>query len=501
MKTRQILSANEMRQLDKRTMQQQEITSFELMNRVALAMFEYIISNRWVVQQDHVVIVAGTGNNGGDAMLVGMHLSSMGIQVQLILVGPESNQSTQSKKALAMCKDLQLTRITDNTDSSYIPILEEATLIIDGIFGIGLTRTVEQPHTQIIDAMNRSYATIISIDIPSGIHADNGVKLGTAVHANHTLVVQNLKQGNLLNDAKDFSGENHILDVDIIQSLEYDVQQELQPSYIQGKIPKRRHNSYKYSYGNLLTFGGSKGMMGAPILAGYAALRMGSGLSRIVFNNRYLHLIHNPYPDIMIDTFRGIEEIPQLVQRASTVVFGPGLGKKDAINLDIMSHLLGVSVPLVVDADGLHYLKQLLHGYNERGNIVITPHYKEMADFLGITIEEVRQEPVLYAKNIAHTYNIVVVLKGTCTIITNDEETYFSSNATPGLAKAGSGDVLSGIIGSLMGRGLSTFEAAKIGVLIHSQAGLYAEEIYGEESMTASDIITMLPKVLHYVKS
>ena len=163
--------------------------------------------------------------------------------------------------------------------------------------------------------------------------------------------------------------------------------------------------------------------------------------------------------------------------------------------------MLSLQTPLVVDADGLFYLKQLLSGYNERGNLVITPHYKEMADFLGVTTQEVEKEPILYAKNIAHRYNIVVVLKGTCTIITNDKETYFSSNGTPGLAKAGTGDVLAGIIGNLLGRGFDAFEAAKVGVLIHSLAGQYAKEVHGEESMLASDVIAMLPKVIDYVKA
>ncbi|QMS84810.1 NAD(P)H-hydrate dehydratase [Candidatus Xianfuyuplasma coldseepsis] len=497
----QILTANEMRQLDQLTLQQQNITSYELMTRVGKYLFDFIITNNFITSEDHVVVVAGTGNNGGDGMLVAHHIHTRGIPTEIIIIGSQEQQTEESLKALKHCQHIPVHYVVETQDDSYKQLLDDATVIIDGIFGIGLTRDVEDPHKSVMNAMNQSYATVISIDIPSGIHADNGLQMGTAVHANHTLIVQNFKQGNLLNDAKDFSGLNHVIDVDIVQSLEFDIQYELPLSYLQGKLGKRHHNSYKYNYGNLLTIGGSKGMMGAPILSALAALRSGSGLSQVYVHDGDHKYLQNPYPDIMVDTYLGIEDVPQKIRRMDAIVFGPGLGKKNPLNMDILAHLLSTEIPLVIDADGLYYLKDLLKGYNTRGHLIITPHYKEMADFLGISIEDVIQQPVLYAKNIAHTYNVVVVLKGTCTIITNDIETYFSSNGTPGLAKAGTGDVLSGVIGSLLGRGLPPLDAAKIGVLMHSLAGQYAEEVYGEESMMASDVISMLPKVMDHVKA
>ena len=326
----------------------------------------------------------------------------------------------------------------------------------------------------------------------------DGVVMGIAVQANTTIIVQNYKQGNLLNDALDYSGDIHLIDVGILQTIFPETQILLQLNYMKNKLSNRRKNTHKYHYGNILTIGGSKGMMGAPILSGLAALKTGSGLSHILYHNKYLHHIHNVLPDLMVNTYTGIEELPSISRKKSTVIFGPGLGKQDPINTEIIQHLLSTDIPLLVDADGLYYLKQVIKEYNQRENIVITPHYQEMADFLGIDIEEVKREPILYAKNIAHTYNVTVVLKGVCTMITNDHETYFSIYGNPGMATAGTGDVLSGIIGSLLGRGFSPMEASKIGVLIHSESGRLAENHYGQESLIASNLIEYIHEVLKH---
>ena len=201
----------------------------------------------------------------------------------------------------------------------------------------------------------------------------------------------------------------------------------------------------------------------------------------------------------MVNTYIGIEDIPSQIRKKSTIIFGPGLGKEDDINLDILSYLLSTDIPLVIDADGIYYLKKLLKEYSERKNIIITPHNQEMATFLGLPVEDIKKEPVLFAKNIAHTYNLTVVLKGSCTIITNNDETYFSIHGNPGMATAGTGDVLAGIIGSLLGRGFTPMEASKIGVLIHSKAGEIASLKYGEEAVTATDLIYNIFKVLQDV--
>ncbi len=496
---RQIVSAQEMRQLDKLTIKETNITSYALMEHAGKSIFKHLVRNGVMNLSESILFVAGVGNNGGDALIAAIECLQRECTPKIVIIGPKGAQSEENKKAteILISKSIEINYITKEDDlSKFSELLEEASVVIDGIFGIGLIRSVEGYYKDVIDLINHSYATVVSIDIPSGINADNGLVMGNAVIADYTVIVQNYKQGNLLNDALDYSGEMYLLDIGILQTLFPESQVLLNKSYYKSKLPKRRKNSHKYQYGNILTIGGSKGMMGAPLLAGYAALKTGTGLSEVTYNDKYLNHIHNIYPEIMVNTYFGIEDMPSQVRKKTTVIYGPGLGKNDELNLEILSYLLQLDVPLVIDADGIYYLKDLIQEYSERENIIITPHNQEMAGFLGIDIEDIKHEPVLFAKNIAHKYNLTVLLKGSCTIVTNNEETYFSIHGNPGMATAGTGDVLSGIIGSLLGRGFSPIEACKVGVLIHSKAGELAQNKLGEESMTATDLIHYIPKVI-----
>lgn len=504
MRERQIVNSQEMKQLDKLTIKENNITSFELLQQAGGTIFNHICRNGLCDSTESVAIIAGPGNNGGDALVVGYHFFEQGLNPAIIIIGKEDDQSTDSLKVISKLEERNYPyhRVYKIDDLIAISeFIDNASLIIDGIFGIGLRRNVEGIFSEIISMINNSYAKKISIDIPSGLNANNGLMMSNAVKADHTIVIQNYKQGNLLNDALDYSGEITLLDVGIIQTIFPENQQLLAKSYLKNKIPKRKQNSYKYTYGNTLTIGGSNDMMGAPLMCGFSALRTGTGLSHLLYLSKYTRLINNIYPELMIDTYDGIEEIPSKVKRKTTVIFGPGLGKNDNVNLEVLSYLLSLDIPLLIDADGIYYLKKLIPEYSNRHNIIITPHYKEMADFLSLDISDVQEEPILLAKNIAHKYNLTVVLKGTCTIITNNEETFFSVNGNPGLATAGTGDILSGIIGSLMGRGFSPLEASKLGVLIHAMAAEHAVNDFGEESLIATDILKYIPLVLKNAKT
>lgn len=502
MRDLQIVNAQEMRLLDKLTIKEKGITSFDLMTQAGNGIYRYLIGKELVSLQDMILVVSSTGNNGGDGLIVASLLSEVGYKVKITLVGNLEKQSEENKTAYQLClnKGIEISYVSTNEDiENFTSSVDQSTLIIDALFGTGLNNKVRDYFEKAITIINRSYAQVISIDLPSGINADNGLVMKKAIKADHTIVIQNYKQGNLLNDALDYSGEIHLIDIGILQTLYEEPQLLLHKVYLNNKIPKRTRNSHKYHFGSIVTYGGSKGMMGAPILAGLSALKTGSGLSTVIYNEKYVRYIPNVYPELMVNTYLGIEDIPLQVQKKSAIVFGPGLGKNDDINLEILSYLLSLDIPLIVDADGIFYLKQLIKKYSTRPNLIITPHTQEMATFLGLDIEDVKQEPVLYSKNIAHTYNMTVVLKGPCTIITNNEESYFSIHGNPGMATAGSGDVLSGIIASLLGRGFTSLEACKLGVLIHSKAGEIATENFGEESVTATDIIDTIYKVLKHV--
>lgn len=500
---RQIVSVQEMRQLDKLTIEKLSISSYDLMYQAGTVCFKYLFNNGVISFSDSILIIAGTGNNGGDSLVIGYNLIKVGMKPSFLIIGNTEKHTQESKTIInkLMDLDVEINRCQSLEDIDKAgELINSSSLIIEGMFGIGLRKLVEGYHHEVIDIINHSYAKTVSIDIPSGINANNGLVMGVAVEADYTCIIQNYKQGNLLNDALDYSGKMTLLDVGILQTISPDKQELLQLAQLKNKIAKRKHNSYKYTYGDVLTIGGNKGMMGAPIMSAYSCLRTGSGLSRVLFHEDNRQYIQNPYPELMIDTFTGIEEIPKIVAKKSAIIFGPGLGKNNPIYKDVLSYLLSTDIPLIVDADGIYYLKQVINEYSDRENIIITPHYKEMADFLGLSINDVKEEPVSLSRNIAHKYNLTVILKGTCTLITNNNETYYSVSGNPGLATAGTGDILSGILASLAGRNFTSIKASKYAVLIHSLAAQYASEYYGEESMIATDIIKYIKDVMKYAK-
>lgn len=501
MSLNQIVSKEEMNQIENRTMELSNMSLLDLMYQVESALFRYIENHEMIHIDDRVLLVVGTGKNGLCALIIGKQLIDSGFDVRFLIVGTKDHIRKESFEILL---DLEMV----NAFITYIELdeqvkaeyFEEATVIIDGLFGVGLKKNITGYQLQVINEINSSYARVISIDIPSGIKSNNGLVMNDAVIANDTLVIQCYKQGNLLNDALDYHGTHHLVDCGMVLSYFDDKQETLPFDYLLNKIEKRKRNSQKYHYGNIAVIGGSKGYMGAPVLSGYAALKTGSGLSSILIQEKDVKYSFSKYPELMIKPFLGIEEIPSLLKNIDTVIFGPGLSANDDLNLSILTYLLSTTIPIVIDASGIAYYKQLKEEYNERGNIIVTPHHKELADFLDVTVDDVKEESVLLAKNIAHKYNVTVVLKGPCTIITNNDETYYSTFGNPGLATAGTGDVLAGIIGSLLGRNFSTIEAAKLGVLIHSKSGNIAMKQYGEESLTATDVIESLPLVMKQVK-
>jgi NAD(P)H-hydrate epimerase len=500
MENNQIVDKNKMRQLDQLTIEKRGITSYDLMVHVGKKIASYVIDEKIVTARDDILVIAGMGNNGGDALVMAKHFYDNGLNPVIISVGNKKTQSSQNSKIFdrILKTEIEVVSIEVKSDlEQNAKYFEEATIIVDGLFGIGISRDVEGLYKDTITLMNQSYASVISIDIPSGIDADSGKVLGAAVHAKHTIIIQNYKQGNLLNDALDYSDKNHLIDVGIMQEYFEEYQVMLSPKLLFNKVKKRKHHTHKYHYGYVLTIGGSKGMMGAPVLAGYASLRTGSGLVKILYNNQDIAYMNVPYPELMVDTYENFESIQTHLEKKSAIVFGMGLGKNNVENKALLKRILETDIPLVIDADGIFYLKELLPEFSKRGNIIITPHVGELAMFLGVTTDEVTKTPLLFAKNIAHNYNITVVLKGAVTVITNDEETYLSTLGNPGLATAGSGDVLSGIIGSYLGQGYNELEAAQMGVILHSLAGDLAVKELGEQSLIASDITKFIPKILN----
>jgi len=496
MKRNFVVSAMQMKELDYITIEKKGISSFRLMKHAGTCLAEYTLKQNMIKKDNQNLIVAGTGNNGGDALVVASVLNHKGYNIEVVLVGSEESQSEESKVIWDEIKKsgIKYSIVTDiDSLDSVIHHFVEADIIIDGLFGIGITRPVEGYRQGIISMINQSKASVISIDVPSGLNADNGLVYGTAVKATHTLIVQHYKQGNILGDARDYSGIMHLVEVGIFNPTTH-IQYLLPKNEMKDIMVPRKHNTHKYDYGCVLTLGGSKGMMGAPILSAISALKTGSGLSRVLYHDKYLQFIQNPYPTLMVDTYEDILEYN--MAKVTAIVFGPGLGRNDSYNEELLEQLLETNIPVVIDADGIYYYKQIAKSILQNYETIITPHYGEMGMLLNLPSKMIASNPVKHAKEVAKEYGVTVLLKGTTTIITNGEELCFSNYGNPGMATAGSGDVLSGIIGSLLGRGHDSYTSCKVGVLIHCEAARIAEEEVGEESLIATDIIECIHTAL-----
>ena len=270
---RQIVNSKQMKYLDQLTLKEQEISSYELMLRAGSKVEEAMYIDALCDYSKLFVVVAGPGNNGGDALVVMRRLLERGAEAVLIQAFDLESATDEVKEAFQELIKLKPTiqKLTDEIDLEDVEQwLDYAGTIVDGLFGIGLTRNVTGIYHKLIQRINESFLDIISIDMPSGIHPDNGLVMGAAIQAKHTLVIQNIKQGHLLQDGPDYSGNLHIIDCNIMRCVFPEIQMHLDELYMIGKITPRKKNTHKYHYGSVVTIGGSKGMMGAPVLCAKA---------------------------------------------------------------------------------------------------------------------------------------------------------------------------------------------------------------------------------------
>ncbi|HHU55948.1 MAG TPA: NAD(P)H-hydrate dehydratase [Acholeplasmataceae bacterium] len=462
-----VITVEEVRKIDKKTLE--SISEENLITKVGEKLFETLIEIFNLSFDEKIVIIAGPGNNGADSLALGLHLIKYNPVIICFNRNKYFTQKLEKEKA---------NLLYDFNYKTLEKVISKATLIIDGLFGTGLNKDVSGLFYDIIKLVNKAQAFVFSIDIPSGINGDNGLVCGAAVKANFTAIIEYYKVGNLVNDALDYHGVSKVIKVGLEKP---DSNRFLLPI---PKLEKRKYNSHKYDYGSVLFIGGK--MIGATVMASLAALRSGSGLVSLLSESKSI-------ASWEIITFNN-NEFDKALAKKDAICFGPGLGLNDDSNLEVLEKIY--SYPLVIDADGLYYLKKL---DKPNPNIVITPHFGEVAKLLDTIVEKITKAPLESIKEVTNKYKCTVVLKGPCTIIAFGNEIYFSPFGNPGMATAGSGDVLSGIITSFLGRGLSPLESAKRGVYIHSLAGKIAKEKYGEESLIATDIINALPEAFQEI--
>ena len=494
-----VVTPHEMATMDKNTIAE-GISGLALMERAGIACTE-VIKNTVKPENGTVLIVCGIGNNGGDGQVIAHHLHEAGYEISIFFTGDASRMTPDS---LANFKRVQEDKIPFICMKEGDPLndLKEAAshavVIVDAIFGTGLRdRPLKSWLCSVVECINETKATVIAIDIPSGLRGDIGVAAGQAVCADKTIVIQNYKTGCLLNDGPDKTGEMIRVDIGIREDTIDNHKYLTRRKDIQFPV-QRRKNSHKYDYGAVAVVAGSKGMIGAGLLAMEGALKSGAGLvTGYVPDDIYALVAARASEEVMIQPVTNSINYQTLSNRKDVILFGPGVGRKQDYSA-FLTEALSHDVPLVIDADGLFHLTARLDVLEASHTpVVLTPHLGEFSHMIGVDKQEICQDPIAYVRRFAKTYGVVLVLKGYRTMVINpDGDVWFNSTGNPGMATAGSGDVLAGMIAGIAGQTKNMFEAARAGVYYHGAAGDDYAQKYGETTLTARNIIDSLQYVI-----
>ncbi|WWP02701.1 MAG: NAD(P)H-hydrate dehydratase [Candidatus Dasytiphilus stammeri] len=487
-----VLTVEQIKILEKEYIKSIGITLFDIMQRAGRAAFNII--KRLYPQTKYWLILCGNGNNGGDGYIIGSLAQIYGINVWLLTIENEKKISIERTLAKKMWLTLggKVHPFNGKLPGDNID------LIIDCLLGTGLNKAPGYPYNKIIINANQYHAPIIGIDVPSGLLADTGATPGVAIKAVHTITFISLKPGLLTGQARKYVGQLHYhsLEMDLwlnkryhhssIKRIEYNI------NHIKKKIISRSPISHKGKHGKLLLIGGDIGMAGAIILAGEAALRTGTGLVKILTHKYNILPILSARPELIVQEFT-IKKFDFYLNWSNTIIIGPGLGQEKWAK-DACQKLKISKKNMLWDADAL---TNLAKDPNKCNNRIITPHPGEAARLLNLSIKEIENNRVQTAKILAKKYGGVVVLKGAGTIIASYKgQLTIADVGNVGLASAGMGDILSGIIGSFIGDNFSLYESACLGCVIHGKAADYLAKKYGTRGILARDILSVIYKFL-----
>jgi len=472
--------AEQVRVLEQLAINIQGITSFDLMTKAGKAVFASI-NHHWPTIKS-VAIFCGSGNNAGDGYILARLALLARLKVVVYsLVDPES----LSGDALLAYRNYR--EVAGAVILFQPEHIIAADVFVDALLGIGLSRPVAGLYAQAIALINRTAAKVIAIDIPSGIHADTGFVLGCAVKAHCTVSFVALKQGLLTGQAVDYCGDIIYESLAVPRSVFL----EIKPAAVRVTkmvISPRDRYSHKGHYGHVLIIGGDHGYTGAVRLAGEAALRMGAGLVSIATRTEHAALINLGRPELMCHGVETPEQLAILLEKASIMVIGPGLGQSDWAKM-LFNKTLNAGKPMVIDADGLNLLAK---SPTANQQWILTPHPGEAASLLNCTAAEIEQDRFASVTSIQSQYDGIAMLKGAGTLISSADDCAISSTGNPGMASGGMGDVLAGVIAGLVAQGLSLKEAAQQGAYHHGLAADAAVRKKGERGLLASDLMPYL---------
>ena len=494
-----ILSCTQQREADAYTMEHQSILSINLIEKAA-GLLTDAICKRWD-KSHRVVVFAGPGNNGCDALAVARMLFLKDYQVEVIFFNISRQPSQESLTNIHRLQECGCTNYIEITSEFNPPVLEEEDVVVDGLFGSGLNRPLEGGFASVVKYINASPAQVVAIDVPSGLMGeDNSMNVRqNIIKANVTLSIQFPKLAFMFAENEEYIGEWEVLNIGI--SPEYSEQAETnffltEEKDVRSLIKPRKKFAHKGNFGHALLIAGSYGMGGASVLAAQSCLRSGVGLLTVhapVCNHQLLQ-ISAPEAMVLDDVHELFFAEAEDLDNFQAVGIGPGLGQDEATAQAVIAQVSSCFLPMVLDADALNIFSSYRnHLTRIPRNSILTPHIKEFERLVGRCSNS--YERLTKAKELAAYLQCYIVLKGAwTTTVTPEGNFYFNTNGNPGMATAGSGDVLTGILTSLLAQGYSAEAACKLGVFVHGKAGDLAAEKYGQISMKSSDIIEALPQ-------
>lgn len=506
-----VTTNEQMRELDQAAIGALGLPAAVLMERAGQTLADICIAELAAARGDSVLVLAGAGNNGGDGMVAARRIADNGAPVTLVLAVDPDDLRGDVAIQYRICGELGLDVVRLPAETADVckvmrPLLDNCSVVVDALFGTGLSRAIEGPVAELIRLVNASGKPVIAADIPSGINGDSGAVMGEAIQATRTVTFGLPKRAHFLPPGSESTGELVIADIGFPTSLLAGANTgvRLMGREVAEWLPVRSVGANKGTNGRALVVGGSTGMVGAPALAGLSALRIGAGLVTLAVPSSIQQSVAALVPEVITVqiadsgggclTPEGAEQILAMSDRFDVVLIGPGLSQQPPVGEGLEVLLPRLNCPVVIDADALNWIAHSPDILNRQAQAVLTPHPGEMGRLVGISTEAVQADRFASLGKLIALTEKVCVLKGRHTLIGEaGQPTLVNVTGNAGLATAGTGDVLTGAIGGLMAQGVSAYSAAALGVYLHGRAGDLAAEEIAPVGFIAGEVAERLP--------
>jgi NAD(P)H-hydrate epimerase len=489
--TQKLYRADQVRKHEQQAAQDAGIDMFALMQRAGEAVFKQSVE--LIPNVDNYLVLVGIGHNAGDGYISAVKAAKAGKNVTVCAVEPEREVEGDVARAKALWLDVSGASVEAFTEKH----LERAEVVIDGLLGTGINGLVRTEFAAVIEAVNASGLPVVSIDVPSGLCGNTGESLGYTIEADVTVTFIGIKLGLTTGSGKQFCGKLVFEELGVGKAFSKIARSDataLDIKHFKGLAP-RPVNSHKGNHGRLLCVGGNSGMSGAIRMTSEAALRSGAGMVKVFAHEDSRIQICAGRPELMVVS----SGLDNALEWADSVVIGPGLGTDDwakATFNQVMEYCQHNPKPIVVDADALN-LKAVNTSFVALSDCIITPHSGEASRLLNVSIEEIEGNRFNYARQCASRYDATCVLKGAGSIVDNQKHSWVCRHGNPGMATAGMGDVLTGILGALIAQGLDTDMACQFGVSLHAKAGDIVAERFGQRGLLASDLFETVRELIN----